>query len=171
MVAIRPPLSVPFLPWNRNYSAWGAAVQRGDSRYPVALPYCIAETIKGYGFPGAGTNAAHGLPLGSNPRRDAEALRFFHKGAKALWQDEQQWRAAVAELKQPKTPVTPVAVTVNRHDPHWHKDNISPMAALDGYFVDLIEVNPQLRVRVGNPDELSSNRMNQTLDHPETPGD
>ena len=143
----------------------GAAVQRGDSRYPVALPYCIAETIKGYGFPGAGTNAAHGLPLGSNPRRDAEALRFFHKGAKALWQDEQQWRAAVAELKQPKNPVTPVAVTVNRHDPHWHKDNISPMAALDGYFVDLIEVNPQLRVRVGNPDELSSNRMNQTLDH------
>ncbi|UZK03005.1 xylulose 5-phosphate 3-epimerase [Venatoribacter cucullus] len=143
----------------------GAAVQRGDSRYPVALPYCIAETIKGYGFPGAGTNAAHGLPLGSNPRRDAEALRFFHKGAKALWQEEQQWRAAVAELRQPKTPVTPVAVTVNRHDPHWHKDNISPMAALDGYFVDLIEVNPQLRVRVGNPDELSSNRMNQTLDH------
>ena len=143
----------------------GAAVQRGDNRYPVALPYCIAETIKGYGFPGAGTNAAHGLPLGSNPRRDAEALRFFHKGAKALWQDEQLWRAAVAELKQPKNPVTPVAVTVNRHDPHWHKDNISPMAALDGYFVDLIEVNPQLRVRVGNPDELSSNRMNQTLDH------
>ncbi|QQD23577.1 xylulose 5-phosphate 3-epimerase [Venatoribacter cucullus] len=143
----------------------GAAVQCGDSRYPVALPYCIAETIKGYGFPGAGTNAAHGLPLGSNPRRDAEALRFFHKGAKALWQDEQQWRAAVAELKQPKTPAAPVAVTVNRHDPHWHKDNISPMAALDGYFVDLIEVNPQLRVRVGNPDELSSNRMNQTLDH------
>ncbi|QQD20870.1 xylulose 5-phosphate 3-epimerase [Oceanospirillaceae bacterium ASx5O] len=143
----------------------GAAVQRGDSRYPVALPYCIAETIKGYGFPGAGTNAAHGLPLGSNPRRDAEALRFFHKGAKALWQEEQQWRAAVAELKQPKTPAAPVAVTVNRHDPHWHKDNISPMAALDGYFVDLVEVNPHLRVRVGNPDELSSNRMNQTLDH------
>ncbi len=139
-------------------------VQKGAARYPVPLPYCIAETIKGYGFPGAGTNAAHGLPLGSNPRRDNEALRFFHKGSKALWQPEAGWRDAVQALKQPKVPPTEVAVTINRHDPHWHKDSISPMAALDGFFVDLVEVNPHLRVRVGNPDELSSNRMNQTLD-------
>ena len=79
----------------------------GVTKYPVPLPYCIAETVKGYGFPGAGTNAAHGLPLGSNPRRDAEALNFFHRGARALWQDEPVWRQAVAELQQPKAPLPP----------------------------------------------------------------
>jgi len=139
-------------------------VASGEARYPVPMPYCIAETVKGYGFPGAGTNAAHGLPLGSNPRRDREALNFFHRGARALWQTEEVWRSAVAELKQPKAPSLPVAVTINRHDPHWLKDPIAPMAAIDNYFIDLVEVNPHLRVRVGNPDELRSNRMNQTLD-------
>lgn len=139
-------------------------VASGQARYPVPLPYCIAETIKGYGFPGAGTNAAHGLPLGSNPRRDREALSFFHRGARALWQPEEQWRAAVAELKQPHKPEPLSAVTVNRHDPGWLKEPIAPMAAIDNYFIGLVEVNPHLRVRVGNPDELRSNRMNQTLD-------
>lgn len=142
----------------------GDAVKAGDAVYPVPLPYCIAETIKGFGFPGAGTNAAHGLPLGSNPRRDRDALRFFQQGARALFQPRETWELAAARLAQPRRPIRPVAVTVNRNDPHWHHDAISPMAALDSYFVDLVEVNPQLRVRVGNPDELSSNRMNQTLD-------
>ncbi len=148
----------------QHLSHAAATVASGAASYPLPLPYCIAETIKGYGFPGAGTNAAHGLPLGSNPRRDNEALNFFHRGAKALWQEENQWRAAVAELTQPKTPLQPVAVTINRHDPHWLKESLAPMAAIDNYFVDLVEVNPHLRVRVGNPDELRSNRMNQTLD-------
>lgn len=139
-------------------------VASGMASYPVPMPYCIAETVKGYGFPGAGTNAAHGLPLGSNPRRDSEALAYFVRGAKALWQEESVWRSAVNELKQPKAPLPPVTVTINRHDPHWQKDPIAPMAAIDNYFIDLVEVNPHLRVRVGNPDELRSNRMNQTLD-------
>src|SRR5690554_3075870 len=34
-----------------------------ERRYPAALPYIIAKTEKGFGFPGAGTNAAHNLPL------------------------------------------------------------------------------------------------------------
>lgn len=38
-----------------------------DRRYPAPLPYVIAETEKGFGFPGAGSNAAHNLPLGGNP--------------------------------------------------------------------------------------------------------
>ncbi|MBP0587635.1 hypothetical protein J8J22_21480, partial [Mycobacterium tuberculosis] len=38
-----------------------------DRRYPAPLPYVIAETEKGFGFPGAGTNAAHNLPLAGNP--------------------------------------------------------------------------------------------------------
>lgn len=142
----------------------GEAADGGDAGYPVPMPYCIAETVKGYGFPGAGTNAAHGLPLGSNPRRDNDALSFFHRGSRALWQPEADWKQAAQRLAQPQAPSLPIAVTINRQDPGWLHDAIAPMAAVDNYFVDLVEVNPHLRVRVGNPDELRSNRMNQTLD-------
>ncbi|MFC3678862.1 phosphoketolase family protein [Bacterioplanoides pacificum] len=142
----------------------GEAADSGDAGYPVPMPYCIAETVKGYGFPGAGTNAAHGLPLGSNPRRDNDALSFFHRGSRALWQPEADWKQAAQRLSQPQAPSLPIAVTINRQDPGWLHDAIAPMAAVDNYFVDLVEVNPHLRVRVGNPDELRSNRMNQTLD-------
>jgi phosphoketolase len=38
------------------------------------------------------------------------------------------------------------------------------MEAFDHQFVLLVESNPELRVRVGNPDELRSNRMGNTLD-------
>ena len=37
------------------------------------------------------------------------------------------------------------------------------MAALDHWFVALVQANPQLRVRIGNPDELASNKMGTTL--------
>src|SRR5690606_29601765 len=56
---------------------------------------------------------------------------------------------------------TPVLPT-----PSWNVDEkamVSPMQAIDAYFVDMIDANPSLRVRVGNPDELSSNRMDATL--------
>ncbi|MDP1069359.1 hypothetical protein, partial [Klebsiella pneumoniae] len=33
-----------------------AAIKRGDRSYPARLPYLVAESSKGYGFPGAGTN-------------------------------------------------------------------------------------------------------------------
>src|SRR5690606_28292630 len=54
---------------------------------------------------------------------------------------------------------------------------VSPMRAIDDAFVDLVQANPGLRVRVGNPDELQSNRMGRTLqllkhrvDNPEAGG-
>ncbi|ASP40771.1 xylulose 5-phosphate 3-epimerase [Bacterioplanes sanyensis] len=143
----------------------GDSVAAGKAQYPVPLPYCIADTVKGFGFPGAGTNAAHGLPLGSNPRLGGEALTYFHQGARALYQPLEVWQQAAKALSQPKPVWRPAAVTLNRHEPSWRDKPMSPMAALDQYFVDLVEVNPSLRVRVGNPDELRSNRMNQTLDH------
>ena len=37
------------------------------------------------------------------------------------------------------------------------------MLALDRFFVDLVQANPQLRPRVGNPDELASNRLGGVL--------
>jgi phosphoketolase len=39
----------------------------------------------------------------------------------------------------------------------------SPMDAIDRYFLRLVKANPHLRPRVGNPDELSSNHMSETL--------
>jgi phosphoketolase len=41
---------------------------------------------------------------------------------------------------------------------------VSPMAALDHHFSAIIKANPQLRPRLGNPDELRSNRLDATLD-------
>lgn len=38
------------------------------------------------------------------------------------------------------------------------------MEGIDQAFTALVAANPQLRVRVGNPDELRSNRMGRTLD-------
>ena len=37
------------------------------------------------------------------------------------------------------------------------------MAALDRFFVELVAANPGLRPRVGNPDELASNRLGGVL--------
>src|SRR3546814_21176446 len=37
------------------------------------------------------------------------------------------------------------------------------MHALDRWFVRLVDANPALRVRVGNPDELRSNHMGAAL--------
>jgi phosphoketolase len=38
------------------------------------------------------------------------------------------------------------------------------MAAVDGGFLAVVQANPGLRPRVGNPDEMRSNRMQRTLD-------
>ena len=134
-------------------------IRKGESQYPVALPYCIAETEKGFGFPGAGTNAAHGLPLQENPRFDETARRLFNQGARALFN-------AARCLVQPKKPYTASEVTVTRPEPMWQDltKHYSPAQAMDDYFVELAEVNSKLRIRVGNPDELSSNRFGKTLE-------
>lgn len=143
-----------------------AAVNSGRAEYPIALPYCIAETEKGFGFPGAGTNAAHGLPLTNNPRHDEQACKLFNQGAQALFNPFNEWQQAAKFLIQPNKPYSPVEVTVTRPEPSWQGlgKYYSPAQALDDYFVDLTEVNSKLRIRVGNPDELSSNRFGKTLE-------
>lgn len=152
--------------------AFAADPQR---RYPAPLPYVIAETEKGFGFPGAGTNAAHNLPLVSNPHRDAVARELFNSSARALHVPLPELQQAVATLanhdrqnrplesrnplvhREPAAPVLPT--------PQWQAPGLedSAMTALDRWFVELVKANPQLRVRVGNPDELASNKMGETL--------
>lgn len=153
-----------------------AAIQRGDRHYPARLPYLVAESDKGYGFAGAGTNRAHGTPLPSNPAKDAESLRLFNEGAARLWQSPDDLKQAVASfsqhqaqnrvqeknhplaVRQVATPVMPEAPWIPA-DLRLH----SPMAAVDVAFCALIKMNPKLRARVGNPDEMSSNNMSLTL--------
>ena len=152
-----------------------AFAARSDRRYPVKLPYVIAETEKGFGFPGAATNAAHNLPLNGNPREDAQAREAFNAGAAALFVPESELENALTVLanhgqsQRSRESEHPMA---RRHpaSPHlpmpaWAPTEVSgsAMSALDRWFVELVQANPQLRIRIGNPDELASNKMGATL--------
>lgn len=144
-------------------------------RYPAALPYVIAVTEKGFGFPGAGSNAAHNLPLAANPHVDASAREAFNAAARALHVPPAELDVALACLNnhkrvaRPRESAHPMA---HRHPAaavlpsvYWQAPGTrcSAMCALDRWFVELVRANPQLRVRVGNPDELASNKMGETL--------
>lgn len=156
-----------------------AALQRfaadPERRYPARLPYVIAVTEKGFGFPGAGTNAAHNLPLAGNPHHDAETRALFNRSAAALHVPVAELEQALHTLathqaqqralesahpmahRQPPTPNLP--------QPAWQAVGTqgSAMTALDDWFVELACANPGLRIRIGNPDELASNKMGRTL--------
>ena len=152
-------------------AADAALAEAGDDTAP--LPYLIAETEKGFGFPGAGSNAAHNLPLAANPHHDAAARAAFNAGAQALFVPAAELDAALATLanhparQRPLESAHPMA---RRHPPAPTLPPVatgpgqrSAMAALDAWFCALVSANPQLRVRVGNPDELASNKMGATL--------
>lgn len=155
---------------------WGIHAIEAGALSQERLGYGIAETIKGYGFPGAGTNRAHNLPLPATPATDAESRRLFNEGARRLHMPEQALRAAVAELatherqNRPKERDHPLAT--RRIAPpeiplvaeYPTGEMVSPMAALDRQFCAIVGANPHLRPRVGNPDELRSNRLDETLD-------
>ncbi|TBW33223.1 xylulose 5-phosphate 3-epimerase [Azotobacter chroococcum] len=149
-------------------------LERGILRYPLPIPYGIAETVKGFGFYGAGSNAAHNLPLPDCPQRDADSRQLFNRHAAALWVPPPELSAAcglfsAARQGRPLARDNPLAT---RHPPapalpalHYRKagEQTSPMSALDRFFVDLVQANPGLRPRVGNPDELASNRLGGVL--------
>jgi len=146
-----------------------------DRRYPAPLPYVIAETEKGFGFPGAGTNAAHNLPLSGNPHRDDDARALFNDSARKLFVPADELDAALAafschgaqrrprESEHPMAHRRPPAPTLP--EPAWQPPGgaASAMAAIDDWFVAFARANPGLRIRIGNPDELASNKMGGTL--------
>ena len=161
------------------------AVRAGAGRYPVELPYGIAVAPKGAGFYGAGTNLAHNLPLPAHPGKDRRAARLFNRGAARLHVPLEDIREAAAALSQharserPRErdhplalremelretpPATYRALPEELRDPRrWR--TASPMAALDDGFVAMVRANPHLRPRVGNPDEMRSNRLLKTLE-------
>jgi phosphoketolase len=152
------------------------AIKDGLASYPVLLPYAIAETVKGYGFPGAGTNAAHNLPLPGSGATDELTRTLFNEGCAVLHVPPAELQDAIATLQthamqqrvlerdhclrklQVSAPVLPEPqdIPLTAHT--------APMAAIDEWVCALALANPQKRMRVGNPDEMRSNRMNKTLD-------
>ncbi len=163
-------------------------VAEGKCRYPVPLPYTIAETVKGFGFPGAGSNRAHDLPLPAHPRDDFSARALFNSAARELWVDPDALEAAIFVLNNHvdsgrayerdhalalvcvDTPKNPVfdwsdadASVFSDFNSNVNSMSRSPMAAIDSAFAALVKANPHLRARVGNPDELRSNRFGTAL--------
>lgn len=178
----------PFIVDGRDPAAIACAIIDAESRlerftaepkrtYPAPIPYVIAETVKGFGFPGAGTNAAHNLPLGGNPARDESARTAFNAAAGALFVPAAEIERAVAEIadhdRQGRAPESRHPLSTRNPpapdlpEPDWTAAGQPPdcaMHALDRWFVHVVDANPSLRPRVGNPDELRSNHMGATLD-------
>jgi len=161
-----------------HLAACSKAITDGRGEYPVPLHYTIAEAPKGHGFPGAGTNRAHGTPLEGNPAEDPRAREQFNTGARGLFVPMDELRMAVATLNNHGKTVRPKerdhAIARRRAElpclpgHRWREpgsgSSCSPMAEVDRYFAALASANPELRARVGNPDEMRSNRMDRTLD-------
>jgi phosphoketolase len=169
----------------RLAKAW-EGISSGQDRYPVRLPYGIAVAPKGAGFPGEGTNLAHNLPLMSNPATDSAAAALFNQGARNLWVPHGELLEALHQFQQhstsrrprerdnllalrsvqlkeiPATPFRPVDEGVRKTS--TTPTTASPMEAVDSMFALLVRANPHLRPRVGNPDEMRSNRLLKTLD-------
>jgi phosphoketolase len=158
-------------------AAFLEARRQGQGDYPFPLRYIIAECTKGYGFPGAGSNRAHNLPLSGNPAKDAVAQAEFNEGAAKLHVPVNELMSAVGHLAthtQQQRPLERDHVLMRRCvaplapvNPEWLSPGSmsSAMAAIDSLFFRVAEANPGHRVRLGNPDELASNRMGQTLAH------
>lgn len=170
----------------RRLAAAAARVARGEARYPIPLPYGIAVAPKGAGFAGEGTNLAHNLPLLANPHTDPGAALRFNEAARKLWvsPDDLQRSAAVFQCHQNSSRVRerdhplagrnpvihPLDTLPSRQVPieprnapeRWTFS--SPMDAVDQTFASLVRANPHLRPRVGNPDEMKSNRLTRTLE-------
>lgn len=169
----------------RRLEAAAESVRSGRGRYPIPQPYGIAAAPKGAGFPGEGTNLAHNLPLMANPRIDSRAAGLFDEGTRRLWVPPAELVAAVTLFQQhgtsgrvrerdhalahrdvqaakiPDPPFRPVLEEARRTLKGWTTS--SPMTAVDRMFVSILEANPGLRPRVGNPDEMLSNRLVATL--------
>lgn len=160
----------------QDLAAQHQAVKAGEQSYPIKLPYAIAETIKGFGFPGAGTNAAHNLPLDGNPHEDPGIAEVFNMGTDLLYVPEADLRSAVATLSNhslsgriaekdhPLRKLNVADVVLPEAGHVTVGKTVSPMEQVDLWFATFVKANPEHRFRIGNPDELRSNRLNKTLD-------
>lgn len=166
-------------------NAEAAAIEQGGATYPIHFPYGIAVAQKGAGFFNAGENLAHNLPLGGNPRTHAQLAQTFNKYTRQLWVPTAELTDAIkqlqthAEQQRPQEkdhPFVNRSVTLSTVPPPTFqqipKDRetpenwtyAQPMKAIDTQFLATVQANPHLRPRVGNPDEMKSNRLQSTLE-------
>lgn len=153
----------------------------GKNSYPISLPYGVATSLKGAGFYGAGTNLAHSLPLGANPRDNSKARDHFNEGVRALFVPREEVLSArksllnhekTNRLREREHSIANRSVRVQQPSalPYRSLEDDAiplscPMTAIDSTFLAYIEVNPTLRPRIGNPDEMLSNHMKKSLSH------
>lgn len=148
----------------------------GTLRYPAPLPYGIAVAPKGAGFYGEGTNAAHGTPLGENPRSSPAAVLHFNQSAQRLWVPPDELQASIACFGRHRARARERDNAIAHRDippvdtlPVWRDAGhgaaaVSAMQAIDDGFVAAVKAAPHLRPRFGNPDESRSNHMVRTLE-------
>ncbi len=162
------------------------AIEQDQATYPAHLPYGIAVADKGAGFFNAGENLAHNLPLGGNPHENEEIATLFNEHTRKLWVAQDELEASIAQLQNHKDQHRPQEKDhslVNRQvslaklpEPEYQEisedranpdswTQAQPMKGVDAQFVATVEANPHLRARVGNPDEMKSNRLKKTLKH------
>ncbi len=153
----------------------GQEAQEGRISYPVKLPYIIAEVVKGYGLPAAGTNAAHNLPLGENLVEDDKAREEFINATAALYVSQTELEESVKTLNNHSIngrvrEKDHELRLLKRRELIFPDDNyiesglsVSCLREIDKWFSDLIHCNKSVRFRLGNPDEVQSNKMTKTL--------
>ena len=173
----RSPLLCLGHPWKprHGWPNW----QRPTAPTRARLPYLIAPCVKGYGFPGAGTNRARTTCLSpATPHTDPAARAAFNEGVKALHTPPDVLEDAIRLLSthraQGRVPESRNACAVrNVPGPHLPPHPASQpgseppacaMDAIDQCFAGIARANPRLRIRVANPDELRSNHMPLTLE-------
>jgi phosphoketolase len=149
------------------------------------MPYGIAVAPKGAGFYNEGTNYAHNLPLVENPHSSEIAASRFNAHASKLFVDQKALNNAITLFAKHKTSkrvkerdntlanrdvslkkIPDMPKKIRPKDgvlPEYWKQ-VSPMDAIDDAFLSLAKANPHLRPRIGNPDEMRSNCMGDTLD-------
>lgn len=153
----------------------GQDAEAGHISYPVKIPYIIANVVKGYGLPAAGTNAAHNLPLGDSLVDDANARESFHRATAKLHVPFAELKDSVETLNnhsnnarvREKDHELRLLKRVNLTFPEDKYVSVgkstSCLEEIDKWFSDLILCNKSLRFRLGNPDEIQSNHMATTL--------
>jgi phosphoketolase len=148
------------------------------NNYKIKIPYGIAVAPKGAGFYNEGTNYAHNLPLVTNPSKDPVAAERFNSHSHKLYVPLDDIKNAAKIINNHKdtkriherdNPLANRDVSLKQSPKlRWKlpsKDKKqSPMDAIDLAFLLTVKSNKHLRPRVGNPDEMLSNKMNDTLE-------
>lgn len=148
--------------------------------YDIRIPYGIAVAPKGAGFYNEGSNYAHNLPLIDNPSNNEIAAKRFNTHIKKLFVPFDELKEASSlfqehknsnRVKEKDHPIANRKIDKINVPKFLFKDiekhqrvKFSPMDAVDEGFLAWVKLNPNLRPRVGNPDEMLSNRMDDTLE-------